>query len=373
MTDSAKATSISVLSADEIALHNIATGVIELSQKMVDGGSISLPYPEALQRGLDKLAALKLLRGETPPTGVPDLLADWCRRPLATWGLVLEEGAIGDSDRLLDGQMPTRACENWAVANPDVEAELEERTFMAGLFAMCQAKGRENMYTEVRRFLIEHPVLDSLEYLHLQSDQGNSELGRHLATAYQVVSPVHTLDGCFVCCKRCGNLLVRQDKNRLACENERCQHWSTAEGRRIPKSQIAYWLRRGLRRYIADPGQTELQLFRAAQKRHLPCELWPGDDAYDLRITLPNGEIWAVDVKDWANPFLLARQVKPFRTNPPWTCAFFVFPDERRKQRADYLRAFQNHCAILDSRTQAMFVRSFLHRLDKKITETRYA
>jgi hypothetical protein len=74
----------------------------------------------------------------------------------------------------------------------------------------------------------------------------------------------------------------------------------------------------------------------------LDVELWPAFDRYDLRIVFPNREVWAVDVKDWANPFLLARRVKPIPSDPPWTRAYFVFPDERRAQREDYLRAF-NH------------------------------
>lgn len=47
-------------------------------------------------------------------------------------------------------------------------------------------------------------------------------------------------------------------------------------------------------------------------------------DAYDLRITFPDGQIWAVDVKDWTNPVRLARHLRPLPSEPKWHRAFIV-------------------------------------------------
>jgi hypothetical protein len=52
----------------------------------------------------------------------------------------------------------------------------------------------------------------------------------------------------------------------------------------------------------------------------------------------------AVDVKDWASPVALARHVgrgdSAFPESPTWRRAFFAFPQERLRQRRDYVRAF---------------------------------
>lgn len=102
--------SVQLVSQDEIALSSIAAGVVELSQQVAEDVQIKTPYPDSLQRGMDKLAAIKLKRGEEPPIGVPDLL-NWCSRPLSSWRLELPDGAIGESDCLIKDQMPTRTCE----------------------------------------------------------------------------------------------------------------------------------------------------------------------------------------------------------------------------------------------------------------------
>ena len=46
-------------------------------------------------------------------------------------------------------------------------------------------------------------------------------------------------------------------------------------------------------------------------------EMWPQFDAYDLRIPFPDGTAWAIDVKDWANPSLLAVRTRALRADPP--------------------------------------------------------
>jgi hypothetical protein len=78
-------------------------------------------------------------------------------------------------------------------------------------------------------------------------------------------------------------------------------------------------------------------------------------DAYDLRLTFPGQEVWAIDVKDWASPYRLAETVKPFRTFPTWDRAFFVFPDRYKNKHRNYLEAFRSRCVYLNERIQAVF------------------
>src|SRR5207249_5929938 len=51
-------------------------------------------------------------------------------------------------------------------------------------------------------------------------------------------------------------------------------------------SDLIFWLRRGLRRFVAAPGKCEMDLYDELIKEgELVVELWPMFDAYDLRLT----------------------------------------------------------------------------------------
>jgi hypothetical protein len=71
--------------------------------------------------------------------------------------------------------------------------------------------------------------------------------------------------------------------------------------------------------------------------------MWPGYDAYDLRITLPNKQVWAIDVKDRANPALLGKNTRAFRPDPRFHEAFLVVPQYRFDEREDYARVFNRY------------------------------
>jgi hypothetical protein len=96
-------------------------------------------------------------------------------------------------------------------------------------------------------------------------------------------------------------------------------------------------------------------------------ELWPNVDAYDLRLTFPDRQVWAVDVKDWASPYRLAEQVSPFRTNPPWDHAFFVFPDRHKRVKRNYVEAFKSRCLYVSDRVDALFESDFIAAARRKL------
>lgn len=195
-----------------------------------------------------------------------------------------------------------------------------------------------------------------------------------LKIAYQEAPISHLKDGYFHCCS-IGNLLLRMNKGNLICENERCRsNGNYQSGRTIYKSEGAQWLRCEIRRFWHAPGLAELRLARRLQKLGVEVELWPNFDSYDLRVMFPDGETWAVDVKDWGSPFRLAHTVTPIPPEPPWMQAYFVFPDERRKQRSDYKRAFKNHLLKpLDKRTKPMFEREFITQVKQKLKQVNNA
>lgn len=348
------------LSDDELTLHLIASGLITLLQRLAGGQPMSYPYPASLQRGLDRLSLACLRQGVAQPQGLTDLIR-WARRPLAEWPLKVPPDTIGTSDRLLDGEIPTGVCDAWACANPDVEAELSERQLIFSAFEACRATGSHAIYVAFRSLLISKPVLTALE-LQLQCiDPVLMPLADQIRASYDLAPAAWAVKGEFVCCPYCDSLLQPSEAGSWRCESERCRRKPTRVPKhRIPTHEEVLWLKRGLRRFVAAPGRAELRLAERFQGLGLDVELWPQFDRYDLRVTFPTGEVWAIDVKDWANPFLLARQVAPFPIEPPWNKAYFVFPDERAKERRDYVRAFRNACKGLNQNVLAHFERDLL-------------
>jgi len=364
------------LSQDELTLHLVATGVITATRLAEKGKAVSVPYPPALQLGLNRLALASVRRRATPPQGVPELM-HWCQQPIRYWPLDLSGHEAILSDTLLDGLLPTGMCETWACASADVEAELTEQELLRGALDVCQNANAPQSYVALRRLFIERPVLTSFEFQQKLGELDLQRLNAHLTNAYEA-SPIAcvTGDGQLHCCAGCGNLLLWTVDGGLTCEEQRCRrkhaNGVVSVGPVIPAREEPVWLKRGLRRFVAAPGRAELRLEMKLRKIGLAVELWPAFDRYDLRLSFPDGDVWAVDVKDWADPCLLARRIRadgatPIPTTPPWTRAYFVFPDERKAERPDYVRAFRNQFPGMPKHLHAAFERNFLADVKRKL------
>lgn len=367
-----------VLNADELTLHLVATGVLALIKVWEKGESLTLPYPNALQQGLNRLAVAGLRRGDAPISSASELLS-WCQRPLREWPLNIEGGE--EAGTLLLGTLPTGFCEAWACAASDVEAALTEEKLMLSALSACQSAGAPEAYVAFRRLMIERPVLTALQLQQHLASEDFEVVNEHLRQAYQPAPKACiTPQAQLLCCSTCGNLLLRTGDGEMVCEEERCRflhkrHESTPAGRVLRARDEVVWLKRGLRRFVASPGRAELRLEAELQKLGLDVELWPEFDRYDLRLRFSDGEAWAVDVKDWADPVLLAKRIRaqmptPIPNSPPWTRAYFVFPQERKQERPDYLRAFKNGCGLSEKVSpslRAAFECDFLGDVKRKM------
>jgi hypothetical protein len=361
------------LAEDDLILRLVASGVVQFDRNLRREPPVLVPYPDALQKGLDKLTVQSMRRATTPPRSVPDLLA-WCReRPLNQWPLDLSRDIAGPGDRLLDGPQPTAFCQEWAVDSHDVESEVIERQLLHHVIASCRQAGDQVGYVAFRTLLIEKPVLTTLQ-LHVECARPElSRLAEAVRSVY-VPAPLEYADGGMVtCCATCGNLLFRSVSGGLRCENDRCARRPTALGRRIPLDEDPLWLELPFRTFVSAPGQAELRLAERLERLGLEVERWPDIDAYDLRVTFRDGEAWAVDVKDWASPVALARHLnrleEPFRPTPSWRQAFFVFPQERLRTRPDYVRAFAHSSPVLarSSRVRALGEAAFVAEIRQRL------
>lgn len=337
----------------------LANGLLHIYDQSLRGINLASPYPKYLQQGMHKLAAHQIDAGIEPITSIQDMLF-LAERPIDTWKLGFDAEMVTLGEQFMDRGIPTQFCLDWThEQGPDA---FEEETLLREVMAICKEDERPDTYTAFRTLLIRHPVLTTLELQRAKQNSVLRPVRDLLMRAYAPAPLSASNEELFGCCGRCGGLLLRIDGNQFECENERCWSYGVETGRTISNEEGVLWLESSLRRYIARPGITEIQLQEKLEVLGLSVEMWPNYDAYDLRVQI-NDKIWAVDVKDWANPFKLAQSAGTIRRNPRWDQAFYVFPDERKYKRHDYLRAFLNRWKK-PSATQAMMMSDFVRKAE---------
>lgn len=312
---------------DENILSLLATGVSLLT--LPTGPQI----PKSLELGLQYLQALAWERLRRP------FPADWFwwekfEHPIKVWwpgGLThLPISPSGAEEGLLRLGSPTPLCREWAVQSrrtlSSQQTEIDERV-MFNIWNECQLGHHQKLYVDSRRYLIEHSVV--YEFKLRQASIG---LHLQIADAYEPIPTACIKEDQVYLCPHCHDALIWQSGETI------CRNWQICQKHKVQKPQIVRADRRllrartGLFHYVVSPGLPELQLHNRLQNLKLDVELWPGVDTYDLRIIFPNGQRWAVDVKQFREAFCLGEMEakKGFIPCPEgleWDQAFYVISE----------------------------------------------
>lgn len=240
-----------------------------------------------------------------------------------------------DSLKLHDARFLNRFLENQKFLN--LLTKLRSRQWTPALQAD---------YIRLRRFLIEHPYTTrgaiSDRFVNAASLTA-SEVG----LLYEDCHP----DSPLFQCDQCGLLkAVNHSPDRLTGDKpELCND----HARNAPHVRRIAW-EGGLRRVLPSVnaritlhGIAEIRLFNRlhALQQERPkvikaIEEWPGIDLYDLRIVFTDGVIWAVDVKEYADPNRLSPELVPLRGLAEQTRfdhGFYVIPTRRLHGYPTYL------------------------------------
>lgn len=354
-------------------LRMVASALVRLSQQQ---GPQDRVYDATVQGTYNQLVLLCLRKKRTPPASVPDMVR-WAEHlPIGEWPWTLPDD-IDDAAAILvdpDTRTPTQQCWEWRVAARDVAAEQVENELMLDAIAECRAANAPDSYTAFRRLLIRQPVLTDAERVALGDDLDLELLYEVIKRCYEPAPASYLRDGTYALCARCGCLLVPLGRDRYACELDRCRREQHSRvGRTIDarRGSRVYQLTRPMRMFITGPGLAEVELESALVDRELRPQMWPNFDAYDLRITLPRGRVWAIDVKDRANPALLGRGAAPLRPDPPYDEGFLVAPQYRFDEREDYGRVFTHHRPDeLADRIGLISDTELLRRVDRELRRT---
>ena len=244
-------------------------------------------------------------------------------------------------------RVSTQACLEFAMPVADAAAELFENVIIATALEACRAARSPKSYTAFRRLLTTRPVLTGADLVALAAE---IELMPTLEVIRRCYEPAPAAlpagKGADPACGRCGCLLVPLRNGGFRCELDLCRNDSgTTLGPELPSGARVFQLSRPLRVFITSPGLAETELEASAEQARpsgSSPQMWPQFDAYDLRVPFPDGSAWAVDVKDWASPSLLAARMHALPPDPPYTRAFIVVPEYRFLVREDYARAFRS-------------------------------
>jgi len=330
----------------EPLLRIIATALVDLSRRRTPTDPV---YPDVVQRAYNHLVLLCLRRGlRDLPESVPHMVRWAAERPVHDWPLSLPADLETADGFLVDAQtwFPTQACIEWAVPVRDPAAEQFENLLMEEAIETCRAARAPESYTAFRKLLITRPVLTGTQIALLAGDIDLSLLHEVIKRSYEPASAAHLRGESYAVCARCGCLLVPIHQDEYKCELDRCRRDTRARVKeRLDPGDAGgvFQLTRPLRMFITGPGLAETDLEAELVRLRLAVQMWPNFDAYDLRITFPDGQVWAIDVKDRANPALLGRSARAFRPTPHFDKAFLVVPRYRFSEREDYQRIFDSH------------------------------
>ncbi len=350
------------------------------------------PYPDLLRHALNTLA-LEMTTVSYPRT-LNGLLA-LLEKPVRTWyprsllprefdpdfGLTYEGWLSEEASRYLYDELFDRAKLSESASIVIKQTVLENFQFqkllerLREVYNESDPERSQQEYVLLRQFLIENPQTTSQKLRRTFSK-----------TRYISIEEVGELyedwseDMPCWNCDRCGPLIEKYGQLRgikpSACNDHR---------KDLPYVQRVVW-KQGLRRIkfgihwrVCLPGIPEIHLYHVLKKLqkeypdHLcAIHLYPGIDRYDLQLSFGDRSIWAVDIKDYRNPYDLVRKLTPLYMEGDlrYDESFYVIPIYRLQQHEDYIEILRESKDLPNS-THLLSDVAFEERVATKIRHLR--
>ncbi|MEL1135057.1 hypothetical protein AAC978_07715 [Desulfitobacterium sp. THU1] len=355
-------------------------------------------YPDSavLRHGLNELYVYAMThqcvdsKGKVlAPANETEAIVEFFSRPVSEWMAAWPQNIIAkaQNDYLWDWEslvsigyhntyILTDFCEELAEAHKMrvVETELPQAVFYRKLMTLTQEE-----YEEVRKFVIqkENRVIKRYDLGGQVREMGVrfgklSDINDIFKIAYE---PWESLVEKIVLCERCGWTVEYTTDGRGKCQNDRCIRATNTFNRvkKIDASPQSYYrLKKGIIRYVSDPGELELDIERECLKLGIETQMWPDMDRYDLTLTFKDGEKWAVDAKDYAKAFLLKEKIEEDGEAIPigdWERGFIVIPDERVEK--SYCRTVNRGIKAIgqDNKVECVGLKTFMQKVKAKVEE----
>lgn len=333
----------------------IAKGLIE-KEELLKKEPNRYPHSPCLQRGINQFLAASVELGhvgeqiwsyadetaffarfmELP---VAEWFSDWEPEAVAKLNLAEEPfygfGALGiweDENRCI----PSEDCLEYLESQ---DSDILNGTVERVLYGKMKALSQEH-YMLIRRFIIEHPVATIQELRDIKKSLiGFPDAIDTISFAYE------TWDGEAYRCPACG-WTMQEGRHGLFCHSRHCLDITPdlSDSDRLTNEEgIFLRLKKGVMRYVAQPGKLELEIADFCERQGLECILWPMMDTYDVEIRFPDDELWEIDAKAYRNPIALRNKIQddPAFSGAGFDRGYYVVPVE-------LTRGLKNYTAIVN-------------------------
>lgn len=361
-------------------------------------GQYTYPYPPELQHAMNFLA---LKMGDRYPDTLPGLLS-LLHNPIDHWlpehinlpeGLYPEFPILSDNDlheitsEFLENNALNGAIDFEVIGhardNALVKQWIEQvRNDYAQAEDDNVARRIANDYAQARYTIIEHPIgsRTSIKRQLITNSYIDTIMGFYEPT----FEAQHRLDGNEITgyrvCEQCGPIRRYPDGHTNSLKPQACQgrcpfsdNWT-----RIQDDNLLV-LRRGIQLRTMIPGRAEIDLYhqlynverkKPRRRKIREVELYPAVDAYDIRITLANGHVLAVDVKDYQDAVALGIKIRESGLTLPdhyselqWDDAFYIVPEYRERAQPGYRDLALRQIGELPEHVHLMTDAQFLNEL----------
>ena len=250
----------------------------------------------------------------------------------------------------------------------DYANDLEQRYIYSLL-----TKLTDELYVAVRRFIVENPICsdEKMRKFKMEHCEDFKMINKTFSEAYENVPNESYI------CPKCGWTMTFYGAQAQCC-NKSCLKYSPKKEDLKPlRFQDGNCrLRHGVMRYMCLPAQLELMIQEIAEKCGCVAELWPDRDKYDVKITLPDGQIWAIDAKTHRNPYMLKKSIEKdcVFTHTKAQKVFYVVPDDCLTDYPDYCKICNDALAnsFPDSIAKCVSMRNFSKELKGEVEDVKF-
>lgn len=335
----------------------IAVGLYEKEKTKTNG---HYPYSNKLIHGINIFAAQALLYSESPDIILNNMheaafIEMYATKPVSEWFAgwndvfvsCAKENSLWNTEALTMcyGQGKYRVTDDCVdlinAQDNDLLNGMEQKEIYKAMMQLSQKD-----YVYFRKYMITHPICSEQELRRMRIQYAdNSDALFILNVAYEQVPA-----DCYRC-PVCGWTLIFEGMQAYCCNTSCSSQKLRPEDLEIISEFDNYRLRHGAMRYIALPGQLELQIQKYADKQGLQTELWPNKDQFDIGITFCDGTYWAIDAKTYSSPYRLKEDISKdtIFNRIKADKIFYVIPDELQHDHPDYCLICNNHLERIHS------------------------
>lgn len=309
-------------------LTEIAYGLVkkELKYENMDKDeNYSYFQQRELNTSIQKLALFMLEHGIVDVEGIPiapknetDAILNYFSKPLDEWPCVnnqlFHEVLVfaEDEERLVhvSANKTDFYTTEWCREFADQCRKYDQNAMQLAVYQKLLLVSNEQ-YKFLRKFIIEHPILDITALYHFKRDGKNLGLEEFylenfIQEAYEKLPVTNVLGECSYC-----GWTVVQNGLHKRCIDSRCKKETDSffNIKNIEDPLTKMRLKSGVMKYMCLSGKDELAIIKYCEKLRLQSTLWPDKDRYDVRIETKNG-VLAIDVKSYYSPYSLAYHIE---------------------------------------------------------------